>query len=125
MKRITIIITAISVFVFFLVSCYYDNEEALYPTLPGPCDSTNVTFTGSVVPILQNDCYMCHSNFNAPSNHTIALEDYADVNANAAHIQASIKWTPGHSRMPKNGGKIRQCYINIFDIWVREGMPEN
>ena len=126
MKRLNIAIATISFLTFFFVSCYYDNEEALYPSLPGPCDTTNVTFSGSIVPILQNDCYNCHSNKNAKLHgKNIRLEDYIDVKANAARTQASIKWEPGHIRMPQNGGKISQCYIDTFDIWVGNDMPDN
>jgi hypothetical protein len=125
MKRL-IILSSISVISYFIVSCYYDNEEALYPKLDTSCDTTNITFSGTVVPILQDDCYACHSNKNAGANgNNVFLEDYADVKANASKIQASIKHSPGPSPMPKNGGKIKDCSINQFDIWVRNGMPDN
>ena len=34
MKRLLVpVITFAAIFLFIVVSCYYDNEEALYPTL--------------------------------------------------------------------------------------------
>ncbi len=126
MKRLYIPIAIIFIFLLFFVSCYYDNEEALYPTLNTSCDTTNVTYSVTVVSILSNNCYSCHSNNNAAaSGNNIRLEDYADVVARSASITGSINHTGSYSPMPKNGGKLKSCSLTQFDIWVRNGMPNN
>ena len=126
MKRLLIIVTGISIFSFLFVSCYYDNEEALYPSLSTSCDTTNVTFNGTIVPVLMDNCYSCHSNKTAVANgNNIAFEFYADVKNYSEHILASVKHTPGHSFMPKNGGQIKDCSIIQIEIWVKNGMPDN
>jgi hypothetical protein len=123
MKRLIIPVGTFTIFFFFFVSCYYDNEEALYPQLNTSCDTTNVTYSGTIVPILSNNCYSCHSTANAAFGGNIRLDTYADVNANAARIVPAIKQT-GPKPMPPNG-KLKTCSINQFDIWVRNGMPNN
>ena len=110
------------IFIFF-VSCYYDNEEALYPTLSNACDTTNVTYSGTIVPILNNSCLGCHS--AAATGGSILLTTYAEVVASAPRITGSIKQLSGFSPMPKGGGKIRSCSITQWDIWVRKGMLNN
>lgn len=126
MKRLYIISTTIAIIMFFFVSCYYDNEEALYPTLNTSCDTTNVTFSGTIVPILNNNCYSCHSNATAASlGNGIRLQDYNDVVAKAVAVDGSIKHTGTYSPMPKNGGSVKTCSITQFDIWIRNGMPDN
>lgn len=126
MKRLIISLATIAIFSLFIVSCYYDNEEALYPTYNTTCDTTNVTFTGTIVPILSNSCYSCHSNAAAASaGNNIRLQDYADVQIRAASIAGSIKHIGAFSPMPKNGGSIKTCSITQFDIWVRTGMINN
>lgn len=125
MKRLFISVTTISLFSLFFVSCYYDNEEALYPALNTACDTTNITFSGTIVTILSNNCYSCHSNINAALyGNDIHLENYADVTAMAVAMQAAIKHT-GPFPMPKNGGMLKVCSIAQFDIWVRNGMLNN
>lgn len=109
-----------------LSSCYYDSEEALYPSVSNGCDTTNVTFSGSVVPMLANNCLSCHSNSVAAAlGNGIQLENYADVKTYSVRIDGAIKHTGGYSPMPKNGGMLKSCLITQFDIWIRNGMPDN
>ena len=125
MNRLTII-SIYAAFSCFTASCYYDNEEALYPGLSTACDTANVTFSGTIAPMLSDNCYSCHSNANAPANgNNVALQDYSDVVARNAAISGSIKHTGSYVPMPKNGGKLKECPINQFDIWVKNGMPDN
>jgi hypothetical protein len=123
MKRLIIIIATVSLFSLFFVSCYYDNEEALYPQLSNTCDTTNVTFSGTIVPVLSNNCYSCHSNNTSSFGGNIRLQSYADVVANSAKVIVAIKQT-GAKPMPPNG-KLKACSISQFDIWIRNGMINN
>jgi hypothetical protein len=126
MKRLYIPVVIISVFLLFFVSCYYDNEEALYPQIDTTCDTTNVTYSVTIVTMMNNNCYSCHSNKTAAANgNNIRLESYADVVANSDQITQSIKHTGSITPMPKNGSKIKSCYITQWDIWVRKGMINN
>jgi hypothetical protein len=126
MKRLYSLLAIITVILLFFVSCYYDDEEALYPSLNTACDTTNVTFSGTIVPILSNNCLSCHSNATAASaGNNIRLENYADVVARAVSVAGSIKQTGSLPPMPKNGGKIKACSITQFDIWVKKGMLNN
>lgn len=122
-KRLIISIAAITIFLLFFVSCYYDNEEALYPVLNNLCDTTNVTYSGTIVPILNNSCLGCHS--VPATGGSILLSTYAEVVGSAPRITGSIKQLTGFFAMPKNGGKLKSCSITQWDIWVRNGMPNN
>src|ERR1700754_3506718 len=71
------IIVILSVCLTSLSSCYYDVEEDLYPS-GGSCDSSAVTYSGTVTPILQsNGCTGCHS--GGASSGNILLAAYANV----------------------------------------------
>jgi hypothetical protein len=122
-KRLFISLAIMTMFSFFIVSCYYDNEEALYPTLSNSCDTTNVTYSGTIAPILNNSCLTCHS--VPATGGSILLNTYAEVVASAPRITGSIKQLSGFSAMPKNSGKIKSCSITQWDIWVRNGMLNN
>jgi hypothetical protein len=118
MKRLLTIFTTIAITAIIAASCYYDSEEFLYPQLSTSCDTTTVTFAATIVPILNNNCYSCHSNTTAASLGN-------NVVANATAIAGSINHTGTWKPMPKNGGKIKACSLKQFDIWVAAGKPNN
>lgn len=126
MKRLLPPFVLFTVISIAMLSCYYDNEEALYPSLGSSCDTVNVTFSTKIVPIIANNCLSCHSNATAASaGNNIKLQDYIDVKASTTAIAGSVKQTGSYSPMPKNGGKLNACSITLIDIWIRNGAPEN
>lgn len=126
MKRLITIATTVIITTIIAVSCYYDSEESLYPELTTSCDTLTVTFAATIVPILNNNCYSCHSNTTAASSgNNIKLQNYADVAAQATAIAGSINHKAAFQPMPKNGGMIKACSLKQFDIWVNAGKPNN
>ena len=116
------------VFLFLATACYYDNEEYLYPSVisGSTCDTAQVTFSGTVSPILQNNCWSCHSNATAGSfGNNIKLENYSDVKNHIQALTGSIKHDGSYSPMPKNGNKLNDCLIRKVEIWKEDGTPDN
>jgi len=95
---------------------YCDDEE---------CDTINVTFSGTVWPIVQNHCFGCHSGGN-PSGG-ISIENHADLAtlANNGSLMGAIRHEAGYSPMPKNGMKLSDCKITQIQIWIDDGTPNN
>jgi len=123
MKKVLIVSAVITI---FCLACYYDNEEYLYPEMNNDCDTTNVTFSGTISVMLDNYCLSCHSNANAANfGNNIRLEDYADVKANSQDVLGSIKHESGFSPMPKGGAQLNDCLVTQFEIWVNNGTPNN
>ena len=109
-----------------ILSCYYDNEEALYPDPGGECDTTAVSYSADIVPMLSTYCYACHDNLNAPSfGNNIKMEEYADVKNQSESILGAIKHDPQYSPMPKGGSKLSDCLIMKFEAWVNQGGVDN
>ena len=121
MKRLTILLVTLVIFSLFFVSCYYDNAEALYPTLNTSCDTTNVTYSVTLVPILNDNCTGCHSGPNPLGS--ISLTSLASLQAQASSglLMNSLKGT-GVPIMPPSGSLL-PCKIEQFQIWIRIGMP--
>lgn len=126
MKRILIIL--LIAFVASTTGCYYDNAERLYPQVSTGCDLSNVTFSGSVVPILQASCLTCHSNSAAAySGGGIKLQNYADVQtlANNGKLMGGVNHATGYSAMPLGGGKLTDCEISTLQTWIDAGTLNN
>lgn len=109
---------------FLLNSCYYDNMEELYPD-NGNCDTTNVSFSNGVWPILESNCYGCHSG-SAPAGN-ISVENYNDVVklVENGKLMGTIRHEPGFSPMPKGGNKLSDCNIAKLEAWINAGYHEN
>jgi hypothetical protein len=121
-------VTGILATLFTATSCYYDSEEFLYPEINNQCDTTNITFSGSVSPVLSQYCFSCHSNSTAAAyGGNIKLEDYADVKIQAdnGRLLGAIQRAPGYSPMPKGAGKLNDCTISLFQIWIENGASDN
>lgn len=85
------------------------------------CDTNNITFSGTINKMLNDNCLSCHSNINAPVlGANIRLEDYADVVAKANRVLGSIQHKPGFFAMPKNKAQLDTCKIIQFAIWVNK-----
>jgi len=114
--------------ILFLSSrCYYDSEEYLFPKPAGDCDTTNVTFSLSVQPVLQTYCYSCHSNANSSFGGNIRLEAYADVKVRAddGSLAGSIQHLPPYLPMPQGASKLEPCKITLIKKWIEVGSPNN
>jgi len=108
-------------------SCVYHNEEDLYPQSDS-CDTSNITFSSSVQPVLQQNCLSCHGNNTASSlGGNIKLEDYQDVKLRAddGSLLGTITHERGYSPMPRGASKLDDCTITIMEIWINSGFPDN
>lgn len=95
------------------------------PCLTVLCDTSNVTYSGTIVPILQTNCLGCHA--NASTGGGILLNSYPAVydQAMSGSLINSIKWTGSVTPMPKNGNQLDDCSIQSFEIWINNGALNN
>lgn len=112
-----------------LPGCYYDSEEELYGP-GGNCDTTNVTFSGTIFPLVQQNCFICHSGSEPIAG--FLLNDYPTISA-AAQVPAgqpgslygAISHDPGNKAMPQGGAQLPECDILRVKIWIDMGTPNN
>jgi hypothetical protein len=117
-----ILVISIIMLTLTISGCYYDNEEDLYLG-SNVCDTTNVTYSGSVSPVLAGYCSSCHGGSTPQAN--ISIDNYTSVVANISRIRGAINHESGFSPMPQSGGKISVCDLTKIDIWINQGMPNN
>lgn len=89
------------------------------------CDTTNVTFSESIGPTLNESCVGCHSGSNPGGN--IYITDFNSVVAlaNNGSLMGVINHETNYSPMPKNGSKLSDCKIAEIKIWIEDGTPNN
>ena len=121
MKKVLYIVLIVLV----ISSCYRDAEEVLYPAT-GNCDTTGITYAGTVAPLLQSyGCVGCH-NGPAPSG-SISLDNFNGVRAAALNgkLYGAISHSSGFSPMPQGGSKMSACHITKIRSWIDAGSVNN
>jgi hypothetical protein len=108
-------------------ACTNDNLEDL--TNRNSCDSTNVSFATTVVPLINTHCgsssNSCHGAGNTGSG--IDLTIYAGVAAVAqsGQLVGSITHASGFEAMPDGLPKLGDCEIGKIRAWVNAGYLNN
>jgi cytochrome c5 len=124
-KKNSFILLGIALFLLSLLtnSCYNDKEEILYPQ--SVCDTANITYSRSVVPVLSANCTSCHGG-NTPSAG-ISLDNYNGIKtvADNGKLLGAVSHTAGFSPMPKNGAKMSSCNITKIKKWIDAGALNN
>jgi hypothetical protein len=109
--------------VFSLSSCYYDVAEHLYPGTA--CTTDNMSYQTHIVPILSNNCYICHS--QAVNTGNITLEGYEELlpYINNGRLMGAIRHESGFVPMPQNASQMSECQIARIEAWIADGALNN
>ncbi|GAB2838446.1 hypothetical protein [Ferruginibacter profundus] len=123
-KNILVLLAA-GLFVVMIsnTGCYYDKEEILYPQTV--CDTANVTYSSSVVPVLVSNCTVCHGGTTPSAG--IKLDTYADVKIQVTNgrLWGAVSQAVSYSPMPKNAPKMSSCNLTKIKKWIDAGAPNN
>ncbi len=103
------------------IALWIDQGAKDLPCQTTACDTTNVTFSSSVLPLLNTYCNGCHGG-SSPSGD-INLTNYNGAKANAVNgkLVGSVKWVSSYSAMPQNASKLSSCNIAKLEKWVALG----
>lgn len=123
MRRPLFVCIGIVIATISTLSCKNDKAELLYPA--DVCDTSNVTYSNTVLPILRDNCYSCHA--GNPSVAPFRLDTYADASAVAlsGYMYGAITHAAGFQPMPKNADKLSDCNIAKIKKWIDDGAPDN
>jgi predicted CXXCH cytochrome family protein len=114
-------------FLFFCVlsvpfSCYYDNEEELYGTQTGVCDTAAVKYSTFIKPLMENNCTSCHSATGTQPDYV--LDTYDAVKISATDGALVLRTNDVDSPMPQSG-LLPACDRLKIEAWVKAGAPNN
>ena len=126
MKLIARYLTASCAAAMLLASCFNDKASELYPG-SGPCDTTNVTFNATILPIFQQNCALpsCHKSGSALGGYTLDVYSGAKQAVDANRLLGAINHESGFSPMPKGAAQLDECRRRQIAIWVAAGAPNN
>ncbi|MBI1226463.1 MAG: hypothetical protein GC192_14615 [Bacteroidetes bacterium] len=96
-------------------------------TCESGCDTTNVTYSGSVKPLLDLKCKGCHGTTNPSGGIKLTNYDEAKIVALNGELLGTINHESAYIPMPYPAGsaKMPQCEIDVVRIWIEDGAPNN
>lgn len=110
-------------FLSMMTACQYHVEEELYPDVG--CATDNVTYTGTILPILETNCFICHA--ESVNTGNVTLEGYDNLLSlvNSGRLLGAIRHEPGFTPMPQNQPQLVACTIEKIETWISNGAPNN
>ncbi len=119
----------------FLMSACERKPNIVIPPKNNACDTSNITYSGKVKPILTANCYSCHSDSTASTNGGIDLENFVELkNYMDLHFRLDTSYgsqfynicnqTIGTKSMPPSY-KMSACEIRTIKIWIDAGALNN
>ncbi|WP_375415859.1 hypothetical protein [uncultured Hymenobacter sp.] len=111
----------------FGAGCTYEVGEVVAPCTE---DLSAVTYATDIKPLLQANCYQCHSDQNKGAGGGYSwenfkrLQDYAKSGVLTAVVEQTDK-SYKNVYMPRGGQKLSACDIERIKAWVAAGAPQN
>ena len=120
---LALVITSLALLLLSVSGCYKDKAETLYPQLT--CDTTGVTYSASIAPMLSAYCNSCHGG-NTPSGN-LKFDYYQGVKyqVDNGHLIGAVTHAPGYQPMPKDQNMLSNCNIAKIRSWIAAGAPNN
>lgn len=89
------------------------------------CDTTNVTFSMDIQPIINRSCVGCHRSGSLGGG--VALDSYNAISSEALSLRLLnvVNHSPGFKAMPLGGEQLPTCEIDKIRAWTRDGAPNN
>lgn len=87
------------------------------------CDTSNVTFTATIWPMMQKYCTGCHSAANPSGGIVIAGQSDLAKLARDGSLMGSVRWASGYAGMPTNQ-QMSDCDISLLQKWIDDGLTD-
>lgn len=120
-RKLTFILLGFSVIIGMAAGCAYAKKDVVQI----PCTIADTTFyTNDVVPILQTNCYRCHSSTSNVSG--ILLDNYNALKfyAQNGYLYGAVSHASGYPPMPEDGGILSNCNLAVIKKWIDNGTPQ-
>jgi hypothetical protein len=117
--KIRIVIAVLGI--TFLNGCFYDNKEDLYKDFPQDCNTTGLTYTQDISPLISQNCLGCHS---TAGGFFPVLETLQQMRANEVEVTFRITKSIGDPLVMPKGGPMQKCSVDQILTWYADGAPE-
>jgi hypothetical protein len=90
----------------------------------GGCDTTGVTYTKFIQPVIANQCLGCHATASTGGGTLLNTYDQVKASALTGKLYGDIAYQSGFNPMPKGGAQMSPCFQKKFQAWIKAGMKQ-
>jgi hypothetical protein len=109
-----------------LASCSSDSEDLLTSPTPSSCDTTTVSYSATITPLINKyGCLSCHSGTAPVGGFVLSSYNAVKAKVDDRRLLGAITHANGFSPMPQGGNKMSECDINQFRAWINRGALNN
>ncbi|KAA5534843.1 hypothetical protein F0919_09555 [Taibaiella lutea] len=111
----------------FIYGCTNNKADSVKPVTPVTCDTANLTFSGDINPIVQQNCTLsgCHTNATMAGGYSFETYSGFHMAIQNERLIGAINHQSGFIAMPQNSAKLSDCDIARITQWVAIGAPNN
>lgn len=122
-RKFLLVAVAIVGTMFWLGSCSKESADRLAGNTT--CDTTNVSYSQQILPILQDNCYTCHQGASPVSG--IDLSNFAILQAHVKNgdVKSAVTHTGSVIPMPYGLPMLPSCEVNTIVAWIDQGALNN
>jgi len=84
------------------------------------CDTSYVTYFGSVYPIFEANCFTCHAPPTPEGGIDLTNYEHVSFLANSGQLLGSVKHEAGFAPMPDNAPPLKDCEIVTIEKWIND-----
>lgn len=92
--------------------------------LDGNCDTINVHYASSIVPLLNTYCVGCHSGTSPSGDVNLTSHTEVAIYAADGRLYGAVNHEAGFVSMPP-GTHLSDCKIDVIRIWIENGFPND
>jgi len=89
------------------------------------CDTLNVTYSGTIRPVIQARCQGCHSGGTPQGGLDLTSWSVLNSVAQDGRLAGAIQHLSGYTPMPRNAPALPDCRVRQFLLWIEDGSPNN
>jgi len=89
------------------------------------CDTLNVTYAGTIRPMVQQRCQGCHSGATPQGGLDFSTWGNLNLVATDGRLAGAIQHQATFTAMPPSGPMLSDCRIAQFLEWIDQGAPNN
>lgn len=93
--------------------------------VPTSCDTSSVTYSASIAPIIQNKCIGCHSGSAPFGKWNLSTHSGLIQVVNNGKLIGAVNHQNGFLPMPQGGNKLGDCDIRKIELWIEAGAQNN